>query len=280
MKTLAVTLCIGSCLWAGSAAASVPTIDAAQLTQHARTSSSTVQLVPIEGKRKDANQGVHCAVTTGKKARVSDPTVQPQSGAGSRTIQSYAPDMPAAPVNGAQGAALNSQTLFKSTGDVAAGVDAGHATTAAALSAFQTASRQVGTATTVMAALDMNSASRVQNGLAWNSVTNAANLWVQALNALNLAATSDASRAASAMRTTLTTAPSSLVGVCPTGLLGSGTAADPSRSTTCTASSPAAATCVTSSVTNGGNVVFVMVPPGLLATELAATLQTLQASAR
>lgn len=276
MRVLIAPL-IASCLWAGSAAASIPTIDAAQLTQHARTSSSTVQLVPIEGKRKDANQGVHCAVTTGKKARVSDPTVQPQSGAGSRMIQSYAPDMPAAPVAGAQGAVLNSQTLFKSTGDVTAGVDAGHATIAAALSGFQAASRQVGTATTVMAALDMNSAARLQNGLAWNSVTGAANLWVQALNALNLAATSDASRTAIAMRTTVAAASSTLVGVCPTGLSGTGSAADPCRSAICTAS---AATCVSSSATDGANVIFVMAPPNALAAELAAALQTLQASAR
>ena len=103
MRIVVAPLIIGSCLWAQSAAASIPTIDAAQLTQHARTSSSTVQLVPIEGKRKDANQGVHCAVTTGKKASVSNPTVQPQSGAGSRMIQSYAPDMPAAPVAGRAG---------------------------------------------------------------------------------------------------------------------------------------------------------------------------------
>lgn len=277
MRVLIAPLTIGLCLWAWSAAASIPTIDAAQLTQHARTSSSTVQLVPIEGKRKDANQGVHCAVTTGKKASVSDPTVQPQSGAGSRMIQSYAPDMPAAPVAGAQGAVLNSQTLFKFTGDVAAGVDAGHATTAAMLSEFQTASRQVGTATTVMAALDMNSAARLQNGLAWNSVAGAANLWVQALNALNLAATSDASRTAIAMRTTVAAVPSTLVGVCPTGLVGTGSAADPCRSAACAGS---AATCVSSSVTDGDSTIFVMAPPGVLAAELAAALQTLQASAQ
>ena len=277
MRVLIAPLIIASCLSTRFAAASIPTIDAAQLTQHARTSSSTVQLVPIEGKRKDANQGVHCAVTTGKKASVSNPTVQPQSGAGSRMIQSYAPDMPAAPVAGAQGDTLNSQTLFKSTGDVAAGVDAGHATTAAALSSFQTASRQVGTATTVMAALDMNSAARLQNGLAWNGVTGAANLWVQALNALNLAATSDASRTAIAMGTTVAIAPSTLVGVCPTGLLGTGSAADPCRSAICIAS---ATTCVSSSATDDANVIFVMAPPNALAAELAAALQTLQASAR
>ncbi|MCW6512535.1 hypothetical protein [Lichenifustis flavocetrariae] len=277
MRGLIAPLCIGSCLWAGSAAASMPTIDATQLTLHARTSSSTVQLVPIEGQRKDANKDVHCAVTTGKRASVTDPTVQPQSGAGSRLIQSYAPDMPAAPVAGAQGATLNSQTLFKSTGDVAAGVDAGHATTAAALSGFQSASRQVGTTTTVMAALDMNSAARLRNGLAWNSVINAANIWVQALNALNLATTSDASRTALAMRTTITAAPSTLVDICPTGLLGTGTAADPCRSAICTG---LAATCLSSSVTDGGNVIFVVAPAAVLATELAAALQTLQSSTR
>lgn len=262
-----------ACLCAGSTAASIPTIDAAELTQHARTSSSTVQLVPITTRRKDANQGVHCAVTTGKKDSVADPAVQPQAGAGSGMIQTYAPDMPAAPVAGSQGAALNSQTLFKSTGDVAAGLEASHTTLAAALSSFQAASRQVGTESTVTAALDMNSAARLQNGLAWNSVIGSANFWVQALNALNLAATSDASSAAIGMRTSVTTAPTTVVPVCPVGFGGTGTVADPCRASSCPSTASSAAGCVAGSLDEGAGAVLSIIAP-------ASVLATLQSSAR
>lgn len=277
MRALTLALIVSPCLWASTAVASLPTIDAAQLTQHARTSSATVQLVPITTKRKDANSGVHCAVTTGRKGTVTDPTVQPQTGAGSPLIQSYAPDMPASPAAGVQGANLNSQTLFRSAGDVAAGVDAGRATTVGALSGFQAASRMVGTATTVMAAVDMNSASRLQNGLAWNSVAGSADLWVQALNALNLAATSDASRAAIGMRTSATPAPSTLVGLCPVGFTGSGTGVDPCRSAACPGSS---STCTSGTVTDArGDVVVLVAPAADLPADLAAVLQILSSTA-
>ena len=205
------------CGLAQPALADIPTIDAAQLTQHAETAGIKVKLVPVTTQRQNAHNGVKCAVTTGKKANVADPTVQPQSGVGAQTIQPYAPDMPAAPQAGAEGAALNSQTLFKSAGDVVAGLDASRSTLGAAQSAFQTASAQVGAAATVMAAFDMNSGARLQNNLAWNDAIGSANLWVTALNALNLAATSDMSRAAIGMRaappqTTLPGAP-----LCPAG---------------------------------------------------------------
>jgi hypothetical protein len=51
----------------------------------------------------------------------------------------------------------------------------------------------------VMAAMDQNSAIRVQNGLSWGQGASAGNLWVQALNALNLVGVSARSRAAEAM---------------------------------------------------------------------------------
>ena len=185
---------------AAPALADIPVNDAAQLTQRSQTASTTVKLVPVTTQRQDANSGVKCAVTTGKKAAITNPTVQPQSGAGSQTIQSYGPDLPATPDPTAQGAALNSQTLFKSSGDVVAGLEASGSTMTAAQSAFKAAGQQVGTAPTVMAAIDMNSAARLQNNLAWNSATGSANLWVTALNALNLAMTSDMSRSALGMK--------------------------------------------------------------------------------
>ena len=88
-------------------------------------------------QRKDANSGVKCAVTTGKKANVTDPTAKPQNGAGRQTIHAYAPDLPESPDPAAQGAALSSQTLFKSSGDVVAGLDASRSTLSTAQSGFQ-----------------------------------------------------------------------------------------------------------------------------------------------
>lgn len=262
MKALAFAILVAGFAWTSSARADIPTVDAAVLTERLQTSSTTLKLVPITTNRKDANQGVNCAVTTGKKASVTDPTVQPQAGAGSRTIQAYAADMPARPAPGAQGPTLNSQTLFKSTGDVVAGLDASRSTLGAAGSAFRTVGQQVGTAPTVMGALDMNSGVRVQNNLAWNSTIGSANLWVTALNALNLARSSDTSRAAVGMRSAtapIVTVPS--VPICPIGTVGSGTLADPCRSPTGTCSVASASSCAaTRFVDEDGNVAFVVLP--------------------
>jgi len=246
------------------ALADIPVNDAAQLTQRSQTASTTVKLVPVTTQRQDANSGVKCAVTTGKKATITNPTVQPQSGAGSQAIRSYGPDLSATPDPTAQGAALNSQTLFKSSGDVVAGLDASRSTMTAAQSAFKAAGQQVGTAPTVMAAIDMNSAARLQNNLAWNSAIGSANLWVTALNALNLAMTSDMSRSALGMRATASAAQATSGPVCPIGMVGSGTAADPCRapsacSTTPPGSSPDPSCVSARYVDTDGNVIFYLV---------------------
>ena len=243
------------------ALADIPVNDAAQLTQRSQTAGTTVKLVPVTTQRQDANSGVKCAVTTGKKATITNPTVQPQSGAGSQAIQSYGPDLPATPDPIAQGAALNSQTLFKSSGDVVAGLDASGSTMTAAQSAFKTAGQQVGTAPTVMAAIDMNSAARLQNNLAWNSAISSARVWATALNGLNLAMTSDMSRSALGMRATTTAAQATSGPVCPIGMTGSGTAADPCRtSSVCSTTPPGSSpdpSCVSARyVDTDGNVIF------------------------
>jgi hypothetical protein len=241
--------------------ADIPVDDAAQLTRRSQTASTTVKLVPVTTQRQNANSGVKCAVTTGKKARITNPTVQPQSGAGSKAIQSYGPDLPSVPDPTAQGATLNSETLFKSSGDVVAGLEASRSTMAAAQSAFQAAGQQVGTAPTVMAAIDMNSAARLQNNLAWNSTIGSANLWVTAINALNLALNSDMSRAALGMHSMASAAPPTSSPVCRVGMVGSGTAADPCRapstcSTTPPGSAPDPACVVARTIDTDGNVIF------------------------
>ncbi|HEV2575497.1 MAG TPA: hypothetical protein VGU72_27430 [Beijerinckiaceae bacterium] len=243
------------------ARAAIPVDDAAQLTQHSLTASTTVKLVPITTQRKDANNGVKCAVTTGKKASITDPTVKPQAGAGSRTIQAYGPDLPANPDPAAQGGALNSQTLFKSTGDVVAGLDASRSTLSAAQSGFQSAGQRVGTGSTVMAAMDMNSAARLQNNLALNGVTGSTNLWLTALNALNLAMTSDMSRAAGGMRAAVTSGRPSSGPTCPIGMIGAGSPTDPCRTPTgCSTTPPGTAPdpgCISARyVDTEGNVIF------------------------
>ena len=227
MRWLLVLAAIPAFGDAGSAFADIPVTDAAQLTQKSDTASTTVQLVPVTAGRLGAHQGVHCAMTTGKKAALANPTAQPQAGAGALAVQTYSPDQPVTPNAAALGAALNSQTLFQSAGNVVGGVVAGQATIISAQSALQSAGQQVGTAPTVMAAFDMNSAARLQKGLAWNGAIAAANLWVTAINALNLAAASDTSSAAVGMRMSMSASPGSAA--CPGGAIGSGTPTDPCR---------------------------------------------------
>jgi hypothetical protein len=275
---------VWSCAVAVPALADIPITDAAQLTRRSETASVTVKLVPITTQRQEANGGVKCAVTTGKKADVTDPTVQPQPGSGRQMIRPFAPDMPAAPAPGAQGAALNSQTLFKSAGDVIAGLNASRSTLGAAQLDVRTASQQVGTAPTVMAALDMNSAARLRNNLAWNSAIGSANLWVTALNALNLAMTSDLSRAASGMRTATTLATNAIAPACPDGTIGSGTFASPCRpATSCSTTPPGTPTdpgCVTGRYANtDGNVLFTLARIQEAAQGAAAAAPAMQAPA-
>jgi hypothetical protein len=280
------------------ALADIPVNDAAQLTQRSQTAATTVKLVPVTTQRQDANSSVKCAVTTGQKATITNPTVQPQSGAGRQAIQSYGPDLPATPDPTAQGATLNSQTLFKSSGDVVAGLEASGSTMTAAQSAFKAAGQQVGTAPTVMAAIDMNSAARLQNNLAWNSAIGSANLWVTALNALNLAMTSDMSRSALGMRATASAARATSGPVCPIGMVGSGTAADPCRppsacSTTPPGSSPDPSCVSARYVDTDGNVIFYLAQvqnaaisgdaganPALSIADVTAALATISANSR
>jgi hypothetical protein len=280
--------------FAVQAHASIPVDDAAQLTQHSVTASTTVKLVPVTTQRKDANNGVKCAVTTGKKASATDPTVKPQDGAGSQEIHAYAPDLPATPDPAAQGATLSSQTLFKSTGDVVAGVDASRSTLSTAQSGFKSAGQQVGTATTVMAAIDMNSAARLQNDFAWNGVTGSTNLWVTALNALNLAMASDTSRAAGGMRAAVAGSTQPKGPSCPAGMAGSGTASDPCRTpngcSTTPPGTPPDPGCVSARyVDTDGNVVFYLAraqesapaaDAALTVADVAAALAAINANSR
>ena len=281
---------------ASPAFADIPTNDAAQLDQHSQTATTKIKLTPITTNRQNANAGVHCAVTTPKKAAIINPTVQPQAGAGAAAIQPYSPSTPATPAAGATGGTLSSQTLFSSAGNVVGGVSASQSTLTAANSNYQTTIPQVGTAPTVQGAFDMNSAARVQNGLTWNNVIGSANLWVTAINALNLAITSDMSLAAVAMRASSTPTATVIAPACPAGMTGSGTAADPClASSTCSTTPPGAApdpACVTARyVDSDGDVLYFLAAvqnasqsapttPALSTGDVTAALAKLTASAQ
>ncbi|AOO85126.1 hypothetical protein [Bosea vaviloviae] len=239
--------------------AAIPTNDAKQLDEKAATSSTTIKLVPITTQRKTANDSVKCAVTTGKKAEVKDPASKAQAGAGAKTIQTYAPAMPPTPAADAKGGTLASQNHFKTTGGVVGELEASSTSLTSAQSAFRQAGQEVGTAKTVMAAIDMNSAARTQNGLAWTGATNAANIWVTAINALNLARTSDRSRGASSLK--MGGGLTSNGTICPVGMIGSGTVADPCRGASTCSTMPVGAptdpACVSARfVDSSGNVLF------------------------
>ncbi len=260
MSKLIRPIMIAFCLMnAEPALAAIPTSDAKQLDEKAATSGTIIKLVPVTTQRKTANDGVKCAVTTGKKAAVKDPASKAQTGAGAKTIQAYAPSMPATPAADAKGGVLASQNHFKATGDVVGGLEASRTSLTSAQSAFQAAGQEVGTAKTVMAAIDMNSAARTQNGLAWTGATNATNLWVTAINALNLARTSDRSRGAGGLK--MSGGLASNGAVCPVGMIGSGTITDPCRSASTCSTTPIGTTpdpaCVGARfVDSSGNVLF------------------------
>ncbi|HEV7325578.1 MAG TPA: hypothetical protein VGN91_10940 [Bosea sp. (in: a-proteobacteria)] len=261
MRALPIVIVIAIASLAAPARANVPVNDAAALTQRSEQSATTIKLVPVTTKRQDANKGVKCAVTTGKKANVTNPTVEPQSGAGAKTIQSYAPDLPATADPEARGGKLNSQTRFQSTATVVGGVEASRSTISAARTGFQSASQEAGKAETVIGALDMNSAARIQNNLGWNGVISSTNLWVTALNALNLAANSEMSQASSGMRAPVPQNQAPSVSVCPIGMIGTGTAADPCRAparcqTTEPGTTPDPACVAARTTDSNGNVLF------------------------
>lgn len=258
---VALAILVASLILALPALANIPVNDAAQLDRHAQTAGATTKLVPLTGQRKDANTGIKCSVTTGKQGSVKDPAIRPVAGAGAKVIQKYDPSMPAVPAAYARGGLLASQTHFSTTGNVIGDIEASRSSLAAAQDAFRTAGLQAGSAPALMGAIDMNSAARVQNGLAWNGAIDSANVWLTAINALNLALASDASRAAAAMEMGSGGQSRTTYPACPAGMAGNATSADPCRLQQRCSAMPLGTTpdpaCVSARVSsNNGNVLF------------------------
>ncbi|MCZ8350276.1 MAG: hypothetical protein O9352_10165 [Rhizobium sp.] len=219
-------------LFLGShALAAVPTHDAAILERRAQQSGHKAELKTILLDHKKKREGINCAVTKGGRGNVQNPESPANPATGSNAVQRYAPGAPTAPLPGATGGTLSEQQLGSETGKVISGVEATQGTVQATTEAYRARSGEVGSAKTVMEAFDQNSSIRIQNGMSWNQTIATANLLVQALNALNLANQSDASQGA---RVLVGPRPPLLPGrTCPTGMTGTGTAADPCRPSQC-----------------------------------------------
>lgn len=232
--------------------AAVPVNDAAQLERKAETSGKTLELKSVLTQQNQKRSGVKCAVTTGKKGSVQNPSRESNAATGSNAVRPYGPDLPAQPQQGATGGTLNEQTLGATAGKTVAGVDASQGTVGATGDAYRARSGETGRAGTVMQAFDENSSIRVQNGMTWTQATNAVNLWVQALNALNLASQSDMSQGAGAVNPL--TPPAPTPATCPAGYTGTGTATDPCRPPGCAATATDNACVIRRYVDANGNV--------------------------
>lgn len=233
--------------------AAVPVNDAAQLERKSVTSGTTLEMKSVLTQQNQKRAGVKCAVTTGKKGSVQNPSTEPNAATGSNAVRPYGPDLPAQPQQGATGGTLNEQTLGATAGKTVAGVDASQSGVAATGDAYRARSGETGRAGTVMQAFDENSSIRIQNGMTWNQTMNAVNLWVQALNALNLAAQSDTSQGAGAVNPL--TPPTPPGPTCPSGYTGTGTAADPCRPPGCAATVTDGSCVIRRYVDSNGNVV-------------------------
>ncbi len=223
-------LAFANCLSTGFAFANVPIEDAAQLGKKTETSASTIKLVPIVQQHDVGRKAVNCAVTKPGKGAVKNPVVAPDAAAGAAVAQKYG--SPAA-VAGATGPDLAGQTLGTQTGAVVSGVEATQSTVTASGDLYRGLSPQVGSTDTIMAAFDMNSSIRTQNGLSWNQAISVANFWVQALNVANLFSVNNQSAAA----TFLPQPPPRIGPTCPQNFAGTGSDADPCR--------PASLVCIT-----------------------------------
>ncbi len=221
-----------------AAMAAVPTRDQAILNQRTETSTVKVRLLDTTRKTGTNTKGIRCATTTGQRGTTRDTTQPVAPNGGDARVRQFDPAIQRAPEttsNPAGNSPINpgrnaqQRALMDGTSTVVGGVDV----TAAIIPDTQAQYRQlgqgVGTAPTVMGALDQNSAVRIQNGITWNQTTQSANLLVQALNAANLFNVGQLSASAGGMVTGLPVPRPTGSVMCAAGFVGRGTADDPCR---------------------------------------------------
>ena len=269
----AVVLMIGLTLaavavGAGASLAAVPTRDQAILNQRTETATVTITLLGATRRTETNARGIRCAATTGQRGTTRDTSQAPAPNGGDQRIRQFDPGIQRAP-DGAgappgqilvnPGRNAQQRALMDGTSTVIGGVETQQVIVPQTQAQYRQMSLGVGTAPTVMGALDQNSAVRVQNGLTWNQTTQSANLLVQALNAQNLFNVGQLSAGAGGMMTGLPS-PNPSGGRCAMGMIGQGTADDPCRPAAilCSTTAPGAAVdpnCVTPrTIDSAGNV--------------------------
>ncbi|MGL4438696.1 MAG: hypothetical protein ACRCUE_05450 [Bosea sp. (in: a-proteobacteria)] len=242
------TLAIMVVLAAGGmpALSAVPTRDQAILNQRTETSTVKVRLLDTTRKTETNAKGIRCATTTGQRGTTRDTTQPVPPNGGDQRVRQFDPGIQRAPdtTSGPAGnpptnASRNAQqrTLMDGTSTVVGGTETQQAIIPATQQQYRQMTTGVGTAPTVMGALDQNSAVRVQNGITWNQTTQSANLLVQALNTANLFNVGQLSAGAGGMATGLPSPTPTGGGMCAVGFVGRGTTDDPCR--------PAAPVCAT-----------------------------------
>lgn len=223
------------------ALAAVPTRDQAILNQRTETSTVKVRLLDTTKKTGTNTKGIRCATTTGQRGSTRDTTQPVTPNGGDRRVQQFdpgiqrAPDTTSSPAGNSPinpGRNAQQRALMDGTSTVIGGVDTQAAIIPDTQAQYRQLGQGVGTAPTVMGALDQNSAVRIQNGLTWNQTTQSANLLVQALNTANLFNVGQVSASAGGMNTGLPQPTPTGGGMCAAGFIGRGTTDDPCRPAT------------------------------------------------
>ncbi len=249
-RVLQHVLAISALLAVGisAALAAVPTRDQAILNQRTETSTVKVRLLDTTRKTDTNAKGIRCATTTGQRGTTRDTTQPVTPNGGDARVRQFDPGIQRAPDttgNLAANSGRNAQqrALMDGTSTVVGGVETQQGIVPTTQQQYQQMTQGVGTAPTVMGALDQNSAVRVQNGITWNQTTQSANLLVQALNTANLFNVGQLSASAGGMATGLPTPSPTGGGMCAAGFVGRGTADDPCRpaTTVCSTTPPGVA---------------------------------------
>jgi len=230
MGRLTILGVLGASLLLSSVSASsaaVPVRDQAILNQRTQTATTTVKLIEVTRGVQTNRRSIRCATTTGQRGTSRDTAQAPAPNGGDGRIRQFDPAIQRSPADTAHAPrAVQQRALMDGASTVMGGVESQHGVVTETRQQFERMAQGVGTAPTVMAAVDQNSAVRIQNGIAWNQGVQGANLWVQALSAANLFSVASQSAAAGSLRTG---PPVRLVMLCQPGQIGGGTADDPCR---------------------------------------------------
>lgn len=242
MKRAFLGVALSSVFWASGAYAAVPVKDAAILTKKSDTAATVASLAPIQEQSRTNRRGVHCSVTTGRRASIEEPMQAPDAAGATRSIRAATGgEQPVQLGRSQAGFAADSQG-WNAASAIEGGIAAGQGAVTRGGQTYETLKGQIGSTGTINEAFDQNSQVRLQNATGWNNAINTANNFVQALNQLTLMRNSDVSRASTGLGGSGSNGRSG--GVCPAGTRGAGTESSP-----CVALS---STCAGVSVSGGG----------------------------